>query len=136
MPFALIFIGMLLVISGFQDTYQQLGQQVQKDFTGSGNFIYWIISIGLLGSLGYVDELKTFSRASMALVIVVMFLSNKGIFSQFNSAVQTGDTASVNPIGTPLPAMASASGGGGGSGGGSGGGPLGILQSIGSLFGG
>lgn len=102
MPFALVTVGLLFIVIGFQDTYKEFGEQVQKDFTGDGNFIYWVISLGILGSFGYIKELRTFSRLTMGLVILVLFLSNKGFFDQFNSAVQSGTTQPVNPIGTPI----------------------------------
>lgn len=115
MPFALVFIGMLLVISGFQNTYGQLGAQVQKDFTGPGNFIYWIIAIGVVGALGYVKDLEKLSRLVMGLLIVVMVLANRGFFAQLNPALQSGANAPVNPVGAPLVQSggSAASGGGG-----------------------
>lgn len=76
MPFALITIGLLLVIVGVQGTQQQFGQQLYKDFSGPGNFVYWIIALGVVGSLGYIPSLKSFSRWFMALIIVAMFLAN------------------------------------------------------------
>lgn len=130
MPFALVLIGILLVVVGFQDTYKQLGTQVQKDFTGPGNFVYWIISIGVIGALGYVKELQTFSRITLGLIILVLFLSNKGFFNQFNSAIQSGSTAPVNPVGTALPAAPAGSSSGSTSD--TGGGIIG--EAAGSLF--
>lgn len=99
MPFALVTIGLLLVITGFQNTYSQLGHQVGKDFTGEGNFTYWIIALGIVGLLGYNDTLKPFSRAFMALIIVVIFLSNKGFFSQINPAIASGTSTAPLPAG-------------------------------------
>lgn len=105
---------MLLVIVGFQNTYKEFGSQLAKDFTGDGNFIYWIIAIGAIGALGYNKTLEPFSRAFMALIIVVIFLSNKGFFAQLNPQLKAGTDTK------PLPAggNASSSGGGGGGGGG------------------
>lgn len=94
MPFALVTIGLLLVITGFQNTYSQLGSQIAKDFTGPANFTYWIIALGVVGALGYNDSLKPFSRAFMALIVVVIFLSNKGFFAALNQAIQAGTSTS------------------------------------------
>jgi|GEM_PF-5663381 len=110
MPFALVTIGLLLIIVGFQDTYKQFGTQVQSDFTGKNNFIYWLIAIGIIGAIGYVKEFQTFSRIFIGLVIVAMFLSHKkggiaqGItfFQKFNTGVGSGTTAPVNAPGTEL----------------------------------
>lgn len=109
MPFALVTIGLLFIVTGFQDTYKEFFTEVEGDFTGQDSFIYWLVSLGLLGSLGYVDQLKTFSRASMALLLIVMFLANKGgVFAQFNQEIQQGSTAPVNAPGANLPAASSA----------------------------
>lgn len=109
MPFALVFVGILLIVVGFQDTYKQFGTQVQNDFSGQGNFIYWLISIGVIGALGYVKEFQTFSRVFIGLLILSMLLSKKGgiaqgitFFNSFNSAVQSGSTSQVNDPGTGL----------------------------------
>ena len=133
MPFALLFVGMLLIITGFQDTYKQLGTQVQKDFTGNNNFIYWIIAIGIVGAIGYVKEFQTMSRAFIGLIIVAMFLSQKSgtaqgiqFFQNFTSGIQSGSNAPVDAIGTPLPAT-------GGSSGSTSGGGSGILGDVGSI---
>ncbi len=93
MPLALIGIGLLLVIVGFQDTYKEFGAQLGKDFSGSQSFLVWIAALGIIGALGYVKEFEKFSRMFLVLIIVVMFLSNKGIFAQFNSAIRQGSTS-------------------------------------------
>ncbi len=124
MPFALVTVGLLLIIVGFQDTYKQFGTQVQQDFTGNGNFIYWVIAIGLLGAIGYVKEFQTFSRALIALVIIAMFLSKKSgaaqgiaFFNSFLSGINSGTTSQVSSPGTPLQGSSnSSSTSGGGSG--------------------
>lgn len=129
MPFALSFIGLILVITGFQNTYKEFGSQLQKDFSGQDSFIWWMVSIGVIGSLGYVKDLETFSRAFMVLMILVMIIANdkngNNFFSKLTSGLQSGSTTAVNPIGASLP------GGSGGSTGG-GGGLLGPLESAGA----
>lgn len=108
MPFALTTIGMLFIIVGFQDTYKEFFTEVEGDFTGNDSFIYWLLSFGIVGSLGYIPELKTFSRASMALILLVMFLANKGgVFTQFTSAVQSGSSTPVDTPGDALPSSGS-----------------------------
>lgn len=136
MPFALTFIGLLLIVVGFQDTYKQFGTQVVSDFSGPKSFFWWIVALGVVGAIGYVKELQGFSRAFMALIIVVIFLSNNkngNLFQNFNNAITAGSTASVDPIGGALPASSSGSGSGGGSSTSSGGG--GILGDLGSAAG-
>lgn len=105
MPFALLTIGMLLIITGFQDTYKQFGTQLEKDFSGPNSFIYFLVAIGAVGAIGYVKELESFSRAMLALIIVALFLGavNKGGFlNNLTGGLQSGSNSPVDPIGTPL----------------------------------
>lgn len=95
MPFALTIIGLLLVVTGFQNTHAQLGKQITSDFTGKNNFIYWIAALGAVGALGYVKELEPFSRAFLVLILIGIFLSNKGFFSQFNAALTQSSGTNV-----------------------------------------
>lgn len=117
MPFALLFIGMILIITGFQNTYSAFGQQVQKDFTGSGSFIYWLAAIGIVGALGYIKDLQGFSRVFMLLIVVALFLEpgNNSLFANLKSGLSAGSTTPVNPVGTPLPAENTGSASSGGS---------------------
>lgn len=90
MPFALVFIGLLLIVTGAKNTYREFGAELTADFTGQGNFTWWIASLGTIGALGYIKELQTFSRLFMTLIIVAMILSNRGVFAQATSALQSG----------------------------------------------
>lgn len=90
MPFALVLIGLIMIVTGAKGTQKEFGRELVSDFTGPGNFTWWIVSIGALGALGYVDKLRTFSRTFMALVIISMILSNRGFFDQFTKAINTG----------------------------------------------
>jgi FtsH-binding integral membrane protein len=89
MPFAFIFVGLVLIISGVRGTSSQLTTLLKSDLTGKKNFIYWGLSILVIGSLGYVDEIKPLSRAFLVLVLVVLILSNGGFFQLFNQAIAT-----------------------------------------------
>lgn len=90
MPFALVIVGLILIVSGAKNTYQQLGARLVGDFTGPGNFGYWIVSIVVLGALGYVPQFKRVSHLLLALVIVVMVIKNGGLFDKINSFLQNG----------------------------------------------
>lgn len=120
MPFALLFIGLLLLVSGVQNTYKQLGEQVTKDFTGDGNFFYWVISLGIVGSIGYIKEYKKVSDAGLILLLVVFVFAasnKKNVFSMLTSGLKEGTSTPTLPIGQELPASGGGSGGGGGGGG-------------------
>lgn len=90
MPFALVTLGLILIVSGARDTYKALGAQIVGDFTGSGNFTYWIASIGAVGAAGYIKPIQPLSRAFLALILLAMVLSNGGIFQQFTEALSAG----------------------------------------------
>lgn len=94
MPFIFIIVGVVLVISGVRGTSSDLVTLVKGDFTGSDNFIYWVLAIGAIGALGYVQNLKDFSNALLALVIISLILREQkngagGFFASFTSAVKT-----------------------------------------------
>lgn len=90
MPFALVTIGLIMIVSGARDTYAALGKELTEDFTGPGNFLYWLIAIGFLGALGSVKELQGFSRAFMALVLISMVIANRGFGAELTKAVEQG----------------------------------------------
>jgi hypothetical protein len=91
MAFLFLIIGVVLVTAGVKGTQGELWTQVQKDFSpsqqqqGQHSFLAWFIAILIIGSLGYIDELKELSRSFLVLVIVVLFLSNNGFFSQLKT---------------------------------------------------
>lgn len=87
MPFVLIGTGVLLIITGVKGNPTQLYTLLQGDFTGKNNFLYWMLSILLIGFLGYIEKLQPLSRAFMFLVIVVLFLHNEGFLTKFQQQV-------------------------------------------------
>lgn len=93
MPFALVIIGLVMIVTGAKDTHEAFGKQLVSDFTGPGNFTFWIASLGGIGALGYFPALRDFSRAFMALILIGMVLANRGFFNQFSAAMQAGPTA-------------------------------------------
>lgn len=87
MPFVLIGVGLVLVLTGIKGNPNQLYQLVSNDFTGQNNYLYWMLAILVLGSLGYIKKLEPFSRMFIVLVVVVLFIHNKGFFNQFQAQV-------------------------------------------------
>lgn len=88
MPFALIIIGLTLLVSGVRGTNGDLFTLVKGEFSGNGNFAHWIVAILIIGSLGYIDGLQKLSRAFLVLVIVALFVKNgQGFFDKFNKQV-------------------------------------------------
>lgn len=137
MPFVLILIGVLVMVAAIRDQLGALGTLLRGDFSGNGNFLYWMAALLVLGGIGYVTPLTRTSRALLALVIVVLFLGNsKGFFARFTAALNqpAPPAASEAAVGQALPDSGS---GGGSSGGASTGGITGEIGAIGgSLVGG
>jgi hypothetical protein len=104
MPFALLAIGLLLVITAYNNTQEVLSRQLKADFSGNTGFIYWIAAIVIVGSIGYIRPLQSVSRAFLALILIVIFLTNSGVFSKFNQALagaaQSGDATTGAGDGT------------------------------------
>ena len=120
MPFALTAVGLILIITGFQNTYKQFGATVAGDFSGPNNFLYWMVAVMIVGALGYIKGLETFSRTFMTLIVIslviAMYKKNPNVFSDIQSGISTGSSTPIDPIGAPL--AGSSGGGSGGSGGG------------------
>lgn len=97
MGFALVVIGLLMVVTGGRGTYQQFGSMVANEFVGTPNFTYWIVALGAVGAIGYIDAFRTMSRLLMTLIIIVLFLSQKGFFASFNAALKQGPVQPQTP---------------------------------------
>jgi hypothetical protein len=108
MPFALLFIGMILVVTGFRDTYKQAGSLFVNDLTGQSGgagFIMFIAAFGMLGAVGTAGpKWRTFSHYFMALIIIALVLHNAGFMQKLIAALK-GARAS-----TPVPAATGQSG--------------------------
>lgn len=96
MPFALIIVGLFLLISGVKGTQSDLFSLLKGDFTGQNNFIFWIIAILVIGSLGYIKQIEPLSRGFLLLVILVLFLKKGdpngvggGFFEKFTQQIHT-----------------------------------------------
>lgn len=89
MPFALLFIGVVLAIAAYNGTQGVLSSQLKKDLSGETGFVYWIAAIMIVGAIGYIRPMETVSRSFLALILVVMFLVNGGFFTQFNAALKS-----------------------------------------------
>lgn len=98
MPFALVAIGAALFMSGIMDTYAQLGAQVRKDATGYG---LWALAIIMIGSLGYWEPAKPFSKMFLTLIIVGMLIANPKFFTEVQSAVKQGPISPAKPAAAP-----------------------------------
>lgn len=113
MPFLFLIAGVVMVVSAVRGTQDDLIGLLKQDVTGPGNFIYWMLSILLIGALGYIAPLRPVSRAFLVLVIVVLFLVNGGVFTKFTEAINSSQTVQPTtgtqqkPASTPIASLPS-----------------------------
>ena len=65
MPFALLIIGLVLLIASVRNTTSGptgLFALVQGEFTGPNNFLYWMTAILVIGFVGYIPKLSRYRR--------------------------------------------------------------------------
>lgn len=84
MPVLFGLAGIILIIASVSNRLvagnPSLMSLVKDDFTGDAPFWKWILAILLIGSIGYIPNLRPISRGFMALVILVFALNNQGFF--------------------------------------------------------
>lgn len=97
MVVALIVVGLILVVVGIRGTQNELGALLADDFTGPGNFWYFIFGIVFLGSLGYYPPLRNTSRLLIVLTLLVFMLSNGGFWQELRSAIENPVSPAVMP---------------------------------------
>lgn len=107
MPLALLAIGIVLLVTAIRGTTGDLAKLLQKDFTGPGNFLLWILALGMVGAVGYVKDLRPIANAFLVLLLIVFLLAaNKGgkdfVSSLVSQIKGTSFTLGTNPIGDVL----------------------------------
>ena len=100
MPLALIGVAAIFIVVGFRGTQTCLFSLLQQDFTGSGNFLYFVVALVIVGAVGYIPKLKGVSDAFLALIILVIFLSNQGFWAQLQAALQTSTASPSTTTGS------------------------------------
>ena len=125
MPIILGMMTAIVLVTAIKGNQADLLKQVKKDFTGSGNFLVWILAIVLIGAIGYIPQFRAPSKLIIALVLIVFLVANKGIFANLQEALKNTTWASQssiegqanvidpNTVGTPGQGATPSSGGGG-----------------------
>jgi|ERR1035437_314255 hypothetical protein len=107
MPFVLIIAGTILLVAGTRNTQADLYHLLVGDFTGQHNFVYWFLSIMVIGAIGYVPKMKPISEGFLILVILVLFLKTcpkdspnctGGLFDKFNQQLSSGTAGGWNTV--------------------------------------
>ncbi len=99
MAFALLIIGITLIVAAVRNTQGTLVDLLIRDFSGEGNFVYWIVALLLVGSVGYVPRLKPISDGFLVIIILALLLSrgnpksaSGGFFEKFTEALGSTKT--------------------------------------------
>lgn len=102
MPFMLAILGVTLIVTALRGTTGTLFSLVKSDFTGSGNYIWWVVSLLVIGSVGYIKRLQPVVNMFILLILVVLFIGagKKGFFVQFIDAIKNPVANCGNSSGT------------------------------------
>jgi hypothetical protein len=111
MAFALVIIGLCMVITSLRGTEHEFATQLGKDFSGNDNFLYWLAALGIIGSVGYLPKMKRFSDTFIVLLLLSFALSNTGIWSKLTSVLQSPPTPAA-PVNVALGAASGGASGG------------------------
>jgi len=99
MPYAFILAGLILLVSAVRGTQTDLFNLLKGDVI-DGHFLWWIVAIFAVASVGYIKPLKPVSDAFLVLIILVLFLSNHGFFNELTAELsQLHGLQSASPFG-------------------------------------
>lgn len=90
MPFVFLIIGLVVIVAGVRGTETSLLSLLSNDIKG---FAPWFVAILVIGALGYIKAIRPITDGFMALLIVVLFLSNGGFFAKLFGTSTTKQTA-------------------------------------------
>lgn len=103
MAFALLIIGITLIVAAVRGTHLELIGLIKGDFTGPANFWYWVAALLLIGAIGYVPRLKALSDGLLIVIILALLLARGnpkapqgGFFQQLTDALGTTNAKTPN----------------------------------------
>lgn len=125
MPFVLILIAGVLIVSAYQNTHGAVISALEQDVPP---FVKWALAVGATASLGFVPGMQTISRYLTGLVFLVIVLRNwqdvqtgitdlGGVAQLPASAAATDPATRFATTGAGAVPVASATGGAGAAGG-------------------
>jgi hypothetical protein len=101
MPFILLLIGAVIAIAAFNNTQGDLAAELETDVPP---FLKWALAIVGVGALGWIPGFQLISRWLLALVLVVLVLTNyRQILSGFTSL--GGSAGAGQAASNPTPAQ-------------------------------
>lgn len=104
MPFALLLIGLVMVMAALNNRQKELGDLWASELSGDGSFLNVLFVMFILGAAGAITGLKPLAVAFMGLVLLVMVLSNSGASDSLSIVADL--RKQLLGGGTPVPAAA------------------------------
>jgi hypothetical protein len=106
-----------------RDQQQAFAALVAGDFSGPGNFLYWIVALAIVGAIGYLPKAKPISNLFIVLILLVLILNRGnpktgaggGVFQQLQAALGTSKQPSAAAIASGAANLVSTATGLGGS---------------------
>lgn len=93
MPLLFLVAGLILIVTAIRGTTSSFASRLSGDVSSAG-FLKWLAAILVIGALGYAPPLKEPSRYLLALVALVILLTNgAGFISQFVQQLENPGTA-------------------------------------------
>lgn len=89
MAFPLLFIGLILFITGVTGETQKFSDTVKADLQGDGTsapFAVWVFAILFIALIGAYKPLRPVSDGFLSLVVLVFVMSNAGLIGEFSRA--------------------------------------------------
>lgn len=106
MPFVLLFLGFLFLVVAINGTQGDFFSLLKSEFTGANNFVVWIGAIMILGLLGYFRPIRPITHGLIALVFLVLILTQgTGFFDRFNAALKSPVAPSASGGTAPAASM-------------------------------
>ena len=101
MPFIVLFIGIVLLVTAVRGTSLALGTLLVNDLvednaTGKPGFLMWAFCILIVGSLGYVPSMKKFSDTFIVLCLLSLIIANGGFFPNLIGALENVSATASN----------------------------------------
>lgn len=93
MAFGILFLGLIFLVAAYQNTQDELFALLKQDFTGSGNFISWVLAFVFLIALGNIKAIRPITDAFLVLVLIALILAQyrqKDLFASFVQQVKDG----------------------------------------------
>lgn len=78
MPFFLLFVGIIFMVTAIRGTQGELFTLLKDDFAGTNNFFVWVMAIVIIVLAGNIKAFKPVSDAFLGLVILVIIVANYG----------------------------------------------------------